>query len=308
MADRLFDAPGLRTLAECETCGTYALRPRPSVEELGAFYRTYFTHGDLATGLPSDPGVNALTAAALAHVGYPRVATWPLRLLARIPPLRDALLGQAYWLPAPPGRLIDIGCGDGRHLRLLRTLGWDVMGIDTDPAAAEVARTRFGLDVRTCALADVPRSSFDAAVLHHVIEHVHDLEGTLDHVRRILRPEGRCVLVTPNASSLARHIFGRSWIHWDPPRHLQIFSSGALTALLERHGFRDISSRTTARNARFAWSASAAIRWSAQERTGTGSPTAAGRLGGIAFQALETLVLAIRKDIGEELIVVGKVS
>ena len=44
------------------------------------------------------------------------------------------------------GRLLDVGCGNGSYLSLMRTLGWDVAGVDVDPQAVAVCRAR-GLSV-----------------------------------------------------------------------------------------------------------------------------------------------------------------
>jgi SAM-dependent methyltransferase len=219
--------------------------------------------------------------------------------------VRDLLLGQVYWLPTPPGRLLDVGCGDGRHLRLLRTLGWEVLGIDTDGAAAEVARKTFGLDVRTSTMRELPEAWFDAVVLHHVFEHVLDPDETLRDIRRVLRPGGRCIIVTPNGASLAQRLFGRSWVHWDPPRHLQVFVPTSLRTVLARHRFSRIDVRTTARNARFAWSASTGIRLSANERTGAGAPPLLRRISGLGFQVVESLALTVNGHLGEELVAVA---
>ena len=306
LRDRLFDAPGTRAMARCRNCGTFMLEPRPTEQELGQFYQSYFTHGEAADALDADPDVDALTAGALRSLGYRVEGTSLAAGLARVPAVRDLLQGRAYWLPSPPGRLLDVGCGDGRHLRLLRRLGWEVIGIDIDETAAEVARRRFGLDVRTCRMDELPAGSFDAVVLHHVFEHVADPGRVVSDIRRLLRPGGRCVVVTPNAASLGQRVFGRSWVHWDPPRHLQVFVPSSLATCLTQHGFDDVTVRTTARNARYAWSASAAIRLSRDERTDAGAPPAVHRIAGLLFQAVESIVLPLAPSLGEELVAVAR--
>ena len=45
------------------------------------------------------------------------------------------------------GRLLDVGCGNGLFLEKMRNLGWEVVGVETDEKAVEVARKRFGLDI-----------------------------------------------------------------------------------------------------------------------------------------------------------------
>lgn len=307
MRDRLFHAPGERALASCGLCSLVWLIPRPSSDELPAFYSTYFTHGDETVdgGAPSprNPFVNA----ALTRMGYDGRPGMLAALMVRLPQVFDACAGHAYWLPrVPNGTLLDVGCGDGRHLRQTQALGWRVTGLEPDPVAAEVARTRFGLDVRTDDLGSLPDASFDAIVMHHVVEHLPDHARDLRNVWRVLRPGGRCVIVTPNTRSLGRRIFGRAWVHWDPPRHLQLFCPSSLRTALTESGLVDVRVWTTARNARFAGSASLEIGRSTDERATTGPPSVPRRVAGLLFQILEHALLAVDASAGEEVVATGQ--
>jgi hypothetical protein len=46
----------------------------------------------------------------------------------------------------------------------------------------------------------------------------------LKGVARVLKPGGRAILTTPNAASPMAWLFGRRWLHWHTPYHLQFFS------------------------------------------------------------------------------------
>ena len=307
MRDRLFDAPGVRALASCDVCSVVWLVPRPSTDELPAFYKTYFTHGDEFIDAPAGARTNPFIAAALARMGYRTAAGTLASLVAHVPQVFDACAGYAYWLPhVPGGTLLDVGCGDGRHLRQTQTLGWRVTGLEPDPIAAEVARTRYGLDVRTDDLHSLPDASFDAVVMHHVVEHLPDYPLALREATRVLRPGGHCVVVTPNTRSLGRRMFGRAWVHWDPPRHLQLFSPPSLEAALIESGLVSVRVWTTARNARFAGSASLEIRRSRNERASAGPPGLPRRVAGLLFQATEHALLAVHASAGEELVARGR--
>src|SRR5205085_11992540 len=104
-----------------------------------------------------------------------------LRILAPLaflhPAGTDAIAGDAMFLHAPsPGeRLLEIGSGNGAMLKKMRKRGWDVTGIEFDPACVAQAQARglncYGRDLRELAL---PAESFDAIYMGHVIEHLQD--------------------------------------------------------------------------------------------------------------------------------------
>ena len=138
----------------------------------------------------------------------------------------------------PHGRLLEVGCGNGRQLERLAHAGWKVEGLDFDERAAQTAR-RLGLEVKVGDLASAryPDASFDAVILSHVIEHVPDPVALLVECRRILRSGGQLVLATPNSDSWGHRRFGRAWLGLDPPRHLLVFTPRALAEAAGRAGF-----------------------------------------------------------------------
>jgi SAM-dependent methyltransferase len=126
--------------------------------------------------------------------------------------------------------MLDIGCGSGVTLRLLRGAGWEAIGQELDSAAADQARRYSGCKVHVGAVEDLvaEAESFDAITMSHVIEHVTDPVGLLRACRRLLKPGGRVVAVTPNIDSLGHHVYAMDWRGLEPPRHLQLFSLAAL--------------------------------------------------------------------------------
>jgi SAM-dependent methyltransferase len=135
------------------------------------------------------------------------------------------------------GRLIDIGCNEGRGLRIYARNGFKVEGIELSTTAAAVARS-IGFDVHTCLLNEFhPMTEYDVAVLSNVLEHSLNPKQMLLDVDRILASGGQVWISCPNSESWLRRVFGRSWINWHVPFHISRFSAETLRRLLTGAGF-----------------------------------------------------------------------
>lgn len=130
----------------------------------------------------------------------------------------------AYALCAPflpEGSVLDVGCGIGHSFELLapRT----TVGLDLDPAVlrGQDRETRVG-DMRQLPFAD---AEFDGMIAVQSLEHVPDPERALAEARRVLRPGGVAVFVTPN-----RLTFGPAEEIVDPYHHVE-FTADELQSL-----------------------------------------------------------------------------
>ena len=134
----------------------------------------------------------------------------------------------------PPGRMLDLGCGDGTVLWLARKDGWEVQGVELFPEQTSLVREKLGLEVETSDIMsyDVRRASCDVVVLTHVLEHLPDPLATLEKIRGLLKPGGIGVLEFPNIDALdarLRRLLDRLHLHrrhYPPtyaPGHVQEF-------------------------------------------------------------------------------------
>jgi SAM-dependent methyltransferase len=106
------------------------------------------------------------------------------------------------------GRLLDIGTGTGRVLELLAPRISQGVGVDASKAMLALARSRLarpGLSHCSVRLADMYRlpfadATFDLAVMQMVLHYAEDPPGVLDELGRVLRPDGRLILI-----DLAQH-------------------------------------------------------------------------------------------------------
>lgn len=151
---------------------------------------------------------------------------------------------------APGLRLLDVGCGEGRHA-ISAWLGYPVeaIGVDRNAADLATARTRatafaagspatrlYWLEGDALAL-PFPDASFDRVICAEVLEHVPDWERVVREIHRVLKPGGLLAISVPR--------FLPEWICWRlsedyhsvPGGHIRIFRTGELRRSVERHGF-----------------------------------------------------------------------
>jgi SAM-dependent methyltransferase len=168
-------------------------------------------------------------------------------LLSRIE-CDDLDIPISYLSASKKGRMLDVGCGDGRVIGLAQELGWEAEGVDLDKAAIAVALKK-KLNVHSGRLEDshYPDNSFNLILMNHVIEHLHDPLRVLNEICRILTINGTLVVTTPNASGAGHRHFGSSWVHLDPPRHLRLFSDNNLITLVTRAGLNPTCVRSSLR-------------------------------------------------------------
>ena len=267
MRDLIYTStPGVWSIRECVNpkCGLHWSDPQPVEEELGKLYTSYFTHGGIAAHVRGDRWnrwkracYNGVRYSALGYETgdkgkLERLGNFGGRIMSLFPQIRDRVSASMYWLPQTPGgKLLDVGCGSGEALAMFRDLGWNVSGIDPDPVAAACGRESRSVEVTAGFLeaASYPENHFDYVTLHHVIEHLPDVTRTLKAVHHVLKPGGRLLVATPNTQSRGSRKFGKSWLGWDSPRHLNIFSQKSMPHAIELGGLRLIKQWTCARQA-----------------------------------------------------------
>jgi SAM-dependent methyltransferase len=100
-----------------------------------------------------------------------------------------------------PGKLLEIGCGNGRLLLLARRAGWEVTGLELSPFLAESITGRLGIKVHTANFleGELPlKETFDLVVMRHVLEHLPDPILAMNRIGSLLKPGGRAILEFPN--------------------------------------------------------------------------------------------------------------
>ena len=304
MSDWLWGVPGEWGLRHCE-CGLAWLDPQPCAVELPKLYAKYYTHSGTTEALRLDRIRREVMQCVLARMGYPVQPSthWLARFLSHIPSIARARGLEIFDLPpAQAGTLLDVGCGNGKFIRQMRSLGWNACGVDPDPSAVAEG-LRAGLSIFQGSITDLsPDPRYDVITLNHVIEHVPDPIFLLAECKRRLTPRtGRLMIMTPNLNSLGHRWFRRFWRGLEIPRHLMLFSSAALRKCVMRAGLTLKSLSTETRLARMIYNPSACAK-TGETRIGemTNFKTST-KVCALLFQAIESLWIQFRRDVGEEL-------
>jgi 2-polyprenyl-3-methyl-5-hydroxy-6-metoxy-1,4-benzoquinol methylase len=311
--DPIFHAPGSWSLMQCEQCDFVWLQPRPFSEDIWKLYQSYHTHSIENHNHKYTNLLNLIKNSILAtHMGYSElISNSLLRTIGRIfywiGPIREnAQFSVGFLNGENRGKLLDVGCGSGRFLAKMKNLQWDVVGVEPDKKAAQVARKHFNLEVREGMIGEIrfPQNEFDVISMHHVIEHLYDPIETLKECLRVLKDGGKLVIITPNSRSLGHRLFKESWRGLEVPRHLQIFSSKSLKKCAEQAGFRAIQVQSIAQLSRYMWVTSRLIRKNALVGNLAKEQNIWPRLEGYIFWMIE-YIFCRWKNVGEEIVLVA---
>lgn len=142
-----------------------------------------------------------------------------------------------------PGRLLDLGAGDGFFLDVMRDRGWEVTGVDNEEVVVWHARERLGIrDVTQLDIEDdpLPAGPFDVVTLWGVLQLAYRPQRLLEKVRGVLAPGGLIAIGVSNARSLGASLFGARWRGLGLPRHLVHYTPATLTRLVEWAGFQRV--------------------------------------------------------------------
>lgn len=169
-------------------------------------------------------------------------------------PRMKIMLGMANNLRLNNKNILDIGCHDGTFLSLLKNRENNFFGLEASDWGVEQARKK-GIAVQQYFFDDKTSlpfkdNFFDLVVAGEIIEHIFDTDFFLEEIHRILKPEGKLLISTPNVASLGRRLlllFGINPIIEISPNepassgHIRYFTFGSLKNLLEKHKFKIIA-------------------------------------------------------------------
>jgi SAM-dependent methyltransferase len=131
--------------------------------------------------------------------------------------------------PKPGARMLDVGCGAGRLIKILRSIGFDAHGIDPFAKTETAYIKRASLDQIS--------KGWDLIMFHHSLEHMPDHLGVLRTAREKLAEGGTCLVRIPVANWAWQH-YRENWVQLDAPRHLIIHTPQSFRRVSEAAGFQ----------------------------------------------------------------------
>jgi 2-polyprenyl-3-methyl-5-hydroxy-6-metoxy-1,4-benzoquinol methylase len=145
------------------------------------------------------------------------------------------------------GKLLDVGCGDGRFLRHAKEQGFEVWGIDFDKKSVENVKRNLGINtVFAMSLEEFYEYAkerglkFDVITFFEVLEHQDKPREFLEMVKGLLKEGGYIAGSVPNRERLFVEEF---WKHFHadyPPHHFLRFSKSSLEKALNFSGLKDV--------------------------------------------------------------------
>ena len=140
-----------------------------------------------------------------------------------------------------PGRALDIGCGQGTFLKMLKAHGWECHGTELSAESADRA-SRSGIPVSVGEIQNeqFPPGFFDLISFWQVLEHLREPWKSLQDLLPLLKKGGVVAISTPNVESLQAKVSKCQWFHLDAPRHLCLFSPKTLGRMMAPLGFKPL--------------------------------------------------------------------
>lgn len=201
-------------LVKCTGCELIITTPRPTATDIGRYYESdqYISHTSAST--------------TWFDKAYQKVRSLNLETKQR--------LIERY---QRAGRILDYGCGTGQFFAHMKKKGWTGDAIEPSPPARQRASIETDQPIHAN-WSTIPSHPYQVITLWHVLEHVHDLPGTLQQLKTHLADTGTLFIAVPNHRAHDANQYQQHWAAYDVPRHLWHFHQTAMQQLLTVHGFR----------------------------------------------------------------------
>ncbi|MCG8307293.1 MAG: class I SAM-dependent methyltransferase [Cytophagales bacterium] len=201
------------TITKCSKCSLLFTNPRPTPNQLHRYYKSqeYISHSNKGNNL-----INRIYKLARHFTLSGKIK------------LINTITNQKS--------ILDVGCGTGNFLLSCKKNGWDIYGTEPDDDARKIATELTDANIVSDLdkLADL--KNLGLITLWHVLEHLPDLNTTINHLVKKIDKTGKLLIAVPNHQSYDAQFYKDHWAAYDVPRHLYHFSRNTMELLLNKHG------------------------------------------------------------------------
>ena len=199
---------------ECDKCAIAMLHPFPTDEELKKLYSC----GNYRTG-------------AGKRFGF------LIEFLIHLERIRKRRRINQF---IKPGKILDIGCGRGLFLDVMRRGGWNTIGTELNEETASYAIKTYDSKIFTGDIIQhkLPAESLDAVNINQVLEHLKNPHKVIEESHRLLRKGGILIISVPDLRSPQFTIGKENWFLLDLPYQLFHFTEEGLSKVLKKNKFK----------------------------------------------------------------------
>ena len=206
-------------VVECSDCSFRYVRENPSLEFLKNFYAPTYSASEGKDFEPAGDGFRKLK--------YLAFAKW---------------ISSKFPKSEAPIKTLELGCGQGDFQAAVKdNPRFNATGLDYSEACVNYAQSQ-GLDVKLGDIQSegIEEETYDLVVALHVLEHVQDLNSTIDEIYRVLKPGGLVFAVCPSATHFKQAMAGENWKYLGPPGHLWYLSPQTFPKFFTKAGFSEV--------------------------------------------------------------------
>jgi 2-polyprenyl-3-methyl-5-hydroxy-6-metoxy-1,4-benzoquinol methylase len=203
------------TIQKCSACQLLFTNPRPDKHQIGSYYKSdlYISHTDKSNSVTN----------SIYKLARKFTLKQKLKLINRL---------------SADKSILDFGCGTGDFLTTCKNDQWNINGFEPDEDARSIAESKTKITIYNKIDNLKKLSEISIVTLWHVLEHIHDLNETLDTLVNLMRKKGKIVIAVPNYNSFDAKIYQEYWAAYDVPRHLYHFSKATISKLLNYHSLK----------------------------------------------------------------------
>lgn len=202
-------------LSKCAECGFLLTNPRPDDNRLAEYYQSphYISHAAKSQGLLD----------RLYKLARSLTLRWKYRLIQN-------------HSTKPVKTLLDVGCGTGTFLQHCTEKHLTTAGVEPASGARDIAIANTRAEI----FSDLPDSThqYDVITLWHVLEHISDLNATIEKLKALMEKNGTMFIAVPNHNSADAKKYKEYWAAYDVPRHLWHFTRPTMQRIMTNHGLK----------------------------------------------------------------------